>query len=78
MCEIIQFRHMIGIFKTNIATLHDKNRVIDAVSGQFAATDCTLDLEDCDRVLRVICQQLEEEHVVAFVSSLGFRCEVLD
>ncbi|MBO9151480.1 hypothetical protein ACFOTA_04625 [Chitinophaga sp. GCM10012297] len=69
---------MIGIFKTNIVTLQDKNRVIDAVAGRFATTTCTLDLEDCDKVLRVVCQQLEEDHVISFVCSLGFQCSVLD
>lgn len=69
---------MIGIFKTNIVTLQDKNRVIDAVLGRFSATTCTLDLEDCDKVLRVVCQQLEEQHVISFVRSLGFQCAVLD
>ncbi|WP_346318246.1 hypothetical protein [Chitinophaga sp. YIM B06452] len=69
---------MIGIFKTNISTQQDKIKVIDAVTGRFAVTACTLDLEDCDKVLRVVCQQLEEEHVISFVCSLGYQCSLLD
>ncbi|RPD41644.1 hypothetical protein [Chitinophaga barathri] len=70
---------MIGIFKTNISTLQDKIKVIDAVSVRFPVTACTLDLEDCDKVLRVVVsQQLEEQHVITLVCSLGYQCSVLE
>lgn len=69
---------MIGIFKTNISTQKEKNQVIRALSGEFSATLCTLDLEDCDRVLRVDGPQMEEHQVVSFVRELGFQCAVLE
>jgi hypothetical protein len=76
--KLFNSKDMIGIFKTNISTLQDKNRVVNAIAGHFSTTDCTLDLEDCDKVLRVICQQLEEQHVITFVRKLGYQCTVLD
>jgi hypothetical protein len=69
---------MIGIFKTNINTLQDKNMVVNAIAGHFRTTACTLDLEDCDKVLRVVCQRLEENQVIAFVRNLGYQCAMLD
>ena len=39
---------MIGIFKTNINTQREKNQVIRALSGEFSATMCTLDVVYCD------------------------------
>lgn len=76
--KLFKLKDMIGIFKTNISTLQDKNTVVNAIAGHFSTTDCTLDLEDCDKVLRVICQQLEEQHVISFVRQLGYQCAVLD
>lgn len=69
---------MIGIFKTNISTLRDKHAVVAAIAGQFSASACTIDLEDCDKVLRVVSQQLEENQIIAFVRSLGYQCAMLD
>lgn len=69
---------MIGIFKTNINTQQDKNTVVNAIAGHFNPTACTVDLEDCDRVLRVVGQQLEEEQLISFVRSLGYHCSQLD
>ncbi|WP_343702286.1 hypothetical protein [Chitinophaga sp.] len=69
---------MIGIFKTNISTLQDKNTVVNAIAGHFRTSACTIDLEDCDKVLRVVSQQLEENQVIAFVRSLGYQCAMLD
>ncbi|WP_126248832.1 hypothetical protein [Chitinophaga rhizosphaerae] len=69
---------MIGIFKTNINTQKEKKRVIRALSGEFSATMCTLDLEDCDKVLRVDCPQMQEHQVISFVRDLGYQCAVLE
>lgn len=69
---------MIGIFKTNISTLRDKQVVVNAIAGHFSTSACTIDLEDCDKVLRVVCKQLEENQVIAFVRSLGYQCAMLD
>ncbi|MGX5820576.1 hypothetical protein ACWKWU_20430 [Chitinophaga lutea] len=69
---------MIGIFKTNICTQQEKNLVIHAINGQFATTACSVDLEDCDKVLRVICATTEERQIVAFVRGLGYQCSILE
>lgn len=69
---------MIGIFKTNILTQQDKHTVVAAIAGHFSPTACTVDLEDCDKVLRVVCQQLEEEQLISFVRGLGYHCTLLD
>lgn len=70
---------MLGIFRTNITTVQDRNHVINAISSQFNVKDCTLDLEDCDRVLRVVSlQSLAEQTIIDFVTRLGFHCDILD
>lgn len=70
---------MLGIFRTNITTVQDRNNVINAISSQFNVKDCTLDLEDCDRVLRVVSlQSMAEQTIIDFVTRLGFYCDILD
>ena len=70
---------MIGIFRTNISSVHDKNSVINAISNNFSVQACSVDIEDCDRVLRVDAPESLEEHVIIeFVTRLGFSCHILD
>ena len=70
---------MLGIFRTNITTVQDRNNVIRAISTQFSVNACSIDLEDCDRVLRVVSpQSLAEQAIIEFVTRLGFVCVVLD
>lgn len=69
---------MIGIFKTNINSPHDKNQVLDALTMRFNASACSVDLEDCDKVLRIVCAQTEEDMIAQFVQQLGFHCSPLD
>ena len=69
---------MIGIFRTNINTLQDKNKVIGAIQANFSVMACSVDIDDCDRVLRVVSPQLVEDAIMAFVQKLGFYCDLLD
>ncbi len=69
---------MIGVFKTNIDSQHDKNQVLKALTEQFEASACSVDLEDCDKVLRIVCRQTEENVIALFVQELGYQCTPLD
>ncbi len=70
---------MIGIFRTNITSVHDKNNVIKAISSLFEVQSCSVDLEDCDRVLRVASPAtFQEQEIIELVTNLGFACAVLD
>ncbi|WP_143307377.1 hypothetical protein [Chitinophaga vietnamensis] len=70
---------MIGIFRTNINTIQDKNNVIKAIFDHFKVNACSVDIEDCDKVLRVICpQSLGEQSIIDFVTRLGYKCDTLD
>jgi hypothetical protein len=69
---------MIGIFKTNIATPEDKQHVIHAIHRNFEVGQCHVDLEDCDKVLRITEMKVEENAMINFVQQQGFACEVLD
>lgn len=71
---------MIGIFRTNIATTQDKKSVIEAISASFQVSACSVDLEDCDKVLRIVlpAQQVEENIIISFVQRMGYQCTILE
>lgn len=71
---------MIGIFRTNISTDHDKLKVIAAIQQAFTTKACSVDIEDCDKVLRIVAQDrpLEESEVILFLQRMGFQCDILD
>lgn len=71
---------MIGIFKTNINTVKDKITVIESISASFNVANCSIDIEDCDKVLRIVANQqiIEETIIINFVQRMGYQCAVLD
>jgi hypothetical protein len=69
---------MIGIFKTNIATQEDRQNIIHAIRRKFEVGQCHVDLEDCDKVLRITEMNVEENAMISFVQQQGFDCELLD
>jgi len=71
---------MIGIFKTNINTDQDKLKVIAAIHHAFPIQACTVDIEDCDKVLRVVGQgsPVNESEVIFLLQRMGYQCDILD
>ncbi|SFW15206.1 hypothetical protein [Chitinophaga sancti] len=71
---------MIGIFKTNIDTDLDKLKVISAIHQEFRIQACTVDIEDCDKVLRVVGQEnhVNEAQVIFLLQRMGYQCDILE
>jgi ribosome maturation factor RimP len=51
--------------------------VIHAIVDNFQVSACSVDIEDCDRVLRIVSQELGEEAIIAFVTRMGYNCDLL-
>lgn len=71
-------RAVIGIFKTNIATRQERQQVLRAIQSRFDVGPCHIDLEDCDRVLRIVDMTVDEPTMMDFVRQQGFLCEPLE
>lgn len=69
---------MIGVFKTNITTSAERQELLSALTASFKVGRCHVDLEDCDRVLRVPDMQVTENLIIDFVKARGFHCEILE
>ncbi|HEU4552789.1 MAG TPA: hypothetical protein VFS25_08140 [Chitinophaga sp.] len=69
---------MTGIFKTNIATPEERQQMIRAIHAHFDVATCYVDIEDCDKVLRITDMKVDEYTMMAFVRQQGFLCEILE
>jgi len=66
------------IFRTNIEKKTDFARLKGDLEKKPGIHSCTIDLEDCDRVLRVKCENVSINKVVEEVSEHGFFCQELE
>lgn len=66
------------IFRTNIAAKSSFTSVKEELLNIPGVAGCTIDLDDCDRVLRVECRGVNIECLARQVRSLGFECDELE
>ncbi|UPT67490.1 MAG: hypothetical protein M0D57_02080 [Sphingobacteriales bacterium JAD_PAG50586_3] len=71
---------MIEIFKTDIHLKAAKKQVLTAIKQQFPGVVATLDLEDNDRILRVVgaWAPVSTDSIIELVKTHGFKCELLN
>ena len=72
-------RRMIEIFKTDIKHKDAKKQVLTAIHQQWPGVVATLDMEDNDKILRVVgaWAPVSTQEIINLVKSQGFMCEVL-
>jgi hypothetical protein len=66
------------IFKTSINSQRDFLTVRSAMEQRFVIKESTIDLDDHDKVLRVITNQNQPQIIADEVKKLGFFCEELE
>ena len=71
------------VFRTNINTnerIHRAACRLCKLLGRSAGTSCrwSIDLEDCDNVLRIETESLSEADVIQLLHKAGLECDVLD
>jgi hypothetical protein len=65
------------ILKTNIKSHNEFIPVKNSLHDFYKVNDCSIDLEDRDKVLRVTGNNLNQDDVISKVKSFGFLCEEL-
>jgi hypothetical protein len=66
------------ILKTDINSNKEFLNVKNSLSHSFSINECTIDLEDTDKVLRITGDNLNLNDVAVRVCKMGFFCEELD
>lgn len=69
---------MVLVFKTNIQEQNEAMRIIQKLCEFFPGGEINIDLEDCDKILRVESDLMEVEHVKNILRSLNYSCEELE
>ncbi len=65
------------IFKTNAATYEDFKKIKNFIFSLPNIKECTIDLDDCDKVLRIITDNLNPVYFMDKIKHLGYFCEEL-
>jgi hypothetical protein len=65
------------ILKTDINTRNDFKKVKNRLKGFYRLNECTIDLDDRDKVVRVIGENIRTNDIVSKINSYGFLCEEL-
>ncbi|RXK80888.1 hypothetical protein [Filimonas effusa] len=71
---------MVEVFKTNVNNRHQANLLIAEIHQHFNTYRVNFDLEDCDHILRVACDnggQIEAALVISVLRRYGFTAEIL-
>ena len=66
------------VFKTNINTLEQIKRTEIILSGRSDIKKWNIDLEDCDKVLRIETSKKEIESVLGILKPYQIYCEELE
>lgn len=71
---------MVEVFKTNVNRRRQARTLLDAIHKAFGNHKANFDLDDCDRILRVQCDNgtLCSKSLINFLDELGCRAEVLN
>jgi hypothetical protein len=69
---------MVEVFKTNVQKKSQSKMLLYVLSETFPSTKINFDLSDCDKVLRVEGDDMDELKIMVIVKKYGFTCEVLD
>jgi hypothetical protein len=66
------------IFKTNIQTEFDRLRIKNVLDASQKVLKWNIDMDDVDRVLRVVSDTLTAEQIISVIEYVGFECAELE
>jgi hypothetical protein len=71
-------QHIVEVFKTDIGIMAEAERITSLLLQRFPGSRASIDLEDCDKVLRVEGLDICPEKIIHLVQQNGFYCNVLE
>lgn len=71
---------MIEIFRTTIKRKKDARMVISGLKVILPDSFINIDLEDCDKVLKIVTsnQSIDKGKIFKILNQYNFHCEILD
>ena len=68
---------MIEVFKTNINCAEQARQLVEQIQGHFTGYKANFDLEDCDRVLRIVSSNMVTVQFIEQLKDWGCYAEIL-
>jgi mevalonate kinase len=77
--QVEQEKMTIEVFKTNVEDKEEADKIIEAIHQSFEDHKANFDLQDCDKILRVVSanEYLQATSVIQLVKTLGYHAEIL-
>lgn len=69
---------MVAVFRTSLQTQQDVSKLANWLTAFHELTRWNVDLEDCDKILRLEGNGIDINQVQTLVRQAGFDCEELD
>ena len=66
------------VFKTDVTSKRKVSKVSPLLTSFPAIQQWNFDLEDCDKVLRIVATDLHPGSVESLLHTAGFNCQVLE
>lgn len=66
---------MVEVFKTNLQNPQDAGGVITLLTRLLPGARITVDLNDCDKVLRIESERIDNAQVISMLELHGHLCE---
>lgn len=66
------------IYKTSVATQKQVQQLQAQINKLPLITHCNFDLDDCDRILRIISKDLQPQLICQLLHNKGFNCETME
>ncbi len=67
----------IFVFKTNLTNHYHINKVKPALNLHSQIIQWNVDLQDCDKVLRVVSNKIAAPEIEALINNAGYFCKEL-
>jgi hypothetical protein len=68
----------IEVFRTDVKTKKNADRVIDLIKEILPAGKINFDLADCDKILRIEAKEIEVQAISDLLLDSGFTCIPLE
>ncbi|MDB5010086.1 MAG: hypothetical protein JWR67_945 [Mucilaginibacter sp.] len=66
------------VFATSVAEPEQVSKVSPILTSVLAIEDWNFDLEDCDKVLRVVAENISPRYIESLLQEAGFNCIELE
>ncbi|HEY9535055.1 MAG TPA: hypothetical protein VIQ77_10980 [Mucilaginibacter sp.] len=66
------------IFSTDVSAPEQVSKVQPVLAAIPSISDWNIDLEDCDKILRVVSNDLSPRYIETLLNNAGFNCTELE